>query len=306
VTGQVVYGSNNIYTVRTAGGELQCRIRGKILATEEREHNPLAVGDRVEVEEDPLSAEAGWIVDRAERTSAIVRFNRKRRAPQVLAANVDYVVCVSSVKEPPFRPRFLDRLLISAAVGGADPVLFLNKCDLPVSPETEERIENYEEIGYPVIRGSALTGEGVDALAALVHDRTVVVIGQSGVGKTALLNRLEPGLDLRVGDLSRKYDRGAHTTTFAILVELASGGRIIDTPGIRELEVHGIRAEELSLYYPEFEAPAAECRYYSCNHLTEDDCAVREAARRGEIHPDRYEGYLRLFDHLKEEQSPSS
>ena len=221
--GEVVIGINNIYTVRLLppdDGMRQCRIGGKVLQGDERVHNPIAVGDRVFVDADPLSREVGWITGRGERSGTLIRYNKKRRAPQVLAANVDLLICVSSARHPPFRPRFLDRLLVGGETGGVEPVIFVNKCDLGVGRSAGERIDDYRRMGYGVLNGSAVSGEGIDRLHDLLRGRTSVMIGQSGVGKSSVLNRLEPSLRLRVGDLSAKFDRGAHTTNFAVMVTL--------------------------------------------------------------------------------------
>lgn len=295
--GQVLCGINNIYTVEVDGRQLQCRIKGKILKSEQNVYNPIAVGDFVRLHSDPHSEDVGWIVARLPRSSSLIRWNKKRNAIQVLAANAEVLVCVSSTQSPPFRPRFIDRLLVSA--NRLEPLIVINKSDLSMSPEAKDRIRNYREIGYTVVQTSALSGKGVSELRRKIKNKVAVFFGQSGVGKSTLLNRMFPGLDLAVGEISRKYDRGSHTTSFASLIRVAENYPIIDTPGIRELEIAGVEARDLAFYFPEFVPIAEKCSYPSCRHVDEPECAVRQAVDRGLIHPDRYESYLRIYEDVK-------
>lgn len=295
--GQVLYGINNIYTVEVDGRQLQCRIKGKILKTERSVYNPIAVGDFVGLQADPHSEDVGWIVERRPRTTSLVRWNKKRNAIQVLAANAEILVCVSSTQSPPFRPRFIDRLLVSA--DRLEPLIVINKSDLAMSAEAKQRIRNYKKIGYRILLTSALNGRGVSELRRRIRNKLAVFCGQSGVGKSTLLNRMFPGLDLVVGEISRKYDRGSHTTSFASMIRAAKDFPIIDTPGIRELEIAGVEARDLAFYFPEFVPLAEQCSYPSCRHVDEPDCAVRQAVDRGRIHPDRYESYLRIYEDVE-------
>ncbi len=300
LTGQVYYGINNIYTVAVDGGLLQCRIKGKVLKSDEREYNPIAVGDRVVVRPDPYSPRVGWIIERLPRSSCLRRWNRKRNAQQVIAANADILVCLVSAQSPPFRARFLDRLVISGVIGDLQPVIVLNKIDLGVDPQTEERLADFTRIGYRVIRCSAQSGEGLEEVREVLRQGLCVVAGQSGVGKSSLLNRLDPDLDLRIGEISVKYDRGAHTTNYAVLLHLKDGTAVIDTPGIREFDIVGIEPRDLYHYFAEFGRYAARCAYTPCLHLDEPDCAVKKAVERGRIHADRYESYVRLYEDMLE------
>ena len=278
-----------------------CRIKGKVLEEEQRSYNPITVGDTVRIMPDPLHAEAGWIEARCQRSNCLWRWNRKKRAPQAMAANVDLAVCVTSAQSPPFRPRFVDRLIISAEVGGIRPAVLVNKCDLGLDAPTRARLKCYEDLGYAVLRCSALTGQGVeDELADRLDGKVSVLVGQSGVGKSSLLNRLDPNLDLKIGEVSRKYDRGIHTTSHAVMLCLANGQRVVDTPGIRELQLANVRAEELRHYYPDLRALQEGCAYSACRHLDEPDCAVKDALTHGMLHPDRYESYVRVLHELQE------
>ena len=296
-SGQVLYGINNIYTVDVDGRQLQCRIKGKVLKSESNVYNPIAVGDYVRLHPDPHSQDVGWIVERSPRSSSLVRWNKKRNAIQVLAANADVLVCVSSTQSPPFRPRFIDRLLVSAH--RLHPLIVVNKSDLSMSPEAKDRIRNYKKIGYTVVQTSALSGKGVSELRRKIKNKVTVFCGQSGVGKSTLLNRMFPGLDLAIGEISSKYDRGSHTTSFASLIRAADGFSIIDTPGIRELEIAGVEPRDLAFYFPEFVPIAEHCSYPSCRHVDEPECAVRRAVDSGLIHPDRYESYLRIYEDVE-------
>ena len=302
LSGQVLYGINNIYTVAVADRKLQCRIKGKVLKTNKQQYNPIAVGDLVEVLPDPFSQGKGWIISRKERSSSLERWNKKRRASQVLAANAEFLVCVASTNNPPFRPRFIDRLIISAEIGNLIPVVLLNKCDLGVEAAVRERVEVWGKNGYRVMRCSALTGEGISDMEEVIKGNTVVFIGQSGVGKSSILNYLEPELKLKVGEISSKYDRGVHTTNYAVMISLNKNTYIIDTPGIRELEVTGINQRDLHGFFPEFSPWSAGCAYSSCLHIDEPGCAVKHALERGDIHPDRYTSYVRLFNDLSDFQ----
>ncbi len=302
LVGRVLYGINNIYTVQVNGALLICRIKGKVLKTEKKFYNPIAAGDNVEILPDPLSPGNAWIVGRLERKSSLIRWNKKKKAVQVMAANADLLFCIASSRSPPFRPRFVDRVLISGEAGSLEPVIIINKCDLGLDRETKERLAAYRDIGFPVIYCSALTGMGIPVLRKAIKNKTAVFAGQSGVGKSALINALDAGLNLRVGEISSKYNRGVHTTNYAVMVSLKNGTRIIDTPGIREFEITGVSPRELQHYFREFAPYAARCSYHACLHLNEPDCAVREALEKDRIHPDRYESYLRLYDAINDFQ----
>ena len=303
--GTVYSGINNIYDVKEeAGGEFyQCRIKGKVLRDEEGNfirhvYNPLAPGDRVVFDEDPGHPGQGMISLRLQRRNWFCRLNQKRRTPQYIAANIDYVLCFTSVMNPPFRPRFLDRVLIAAEQGGVRTAVVVNKTDLGMEDETRERLDHYDKMGFPVFPCSAVTGEGLGDLNRFVGKSRVAVFGQSGVGKSTLLNALEPGIDLRTSEISDKYDRGRHTTNYSLMIDRASGGTIIDTPGIRQLFLWGVTREELGHYFSEMEPFWRDCRFSGCTHRNEPGCRVREAVEEGAVHPDRYESYLRIYEDL--------
>jgi ribosome biogenesis GTPase len=246
--GLVIRGSRNIFTVRLdpdktgAGVELKCRIKGKVLKGVEGFYNPLAPGDLVKVEAGGDHSGMGLILDLEERRTVFTRFNQKGQAPQILAANVDQILCVTTPASPPFRPRFLDRVLLQGAAAAIPSIIICNKWDLfRGDPDIQERLEDYRRIGYRTLQISALTGEGMDELGALIVGRFSVLVGQSGVGKSSIINTLVPGLHIRTGTLNEKYDRGNHTTTMSSILEVPRwSARIIDTPGLRRLVPSGI------------------------------------------------------------------
>jgi ribosome biogenesis GTPase len=313
----LIRGSRNLFTVRTfpageedggAGahtGELECRIRGKVLKGVEGCYNPLAPGDRVSVAPDRDHPGKGLILSLEERKNAFVRFNQKGKAPQLLAANLDFVLCVTTPLAPPFRPRFLDRVLLQGDLAGIPPVILLNKCDLlreGADPDLEERLSEFERLGYRVLRVSALSGQGLGELRVLLRGKRAVLAGQSGVGKSSLVNALLSRSLVRVGALNEKYDRGNHTTSQGMMVEIPEEGgaiQLVDTPGIRRFVPWGIGAEDLIFHLREFSPLAGTCTYgLSCSHRTEPGCRIMEAVAAGVIHEDRYESFLRIRDEL--------
>jgi ribosome biogenesis GTPase / thiamine phosphate phosphatase len=299
IRGEVLFGINSIYTVLADHRRLQCRIKGKKVKEEARSYNPIAPGDLVEVIPDELSPGEGMICDVLPRRTRLVRWNKKGRAPQVLAANVDLAICVTCPSSPPFRPRFVDRLIVAAESGGVTPLVLLNKNDLPCPAQIEERLSHYARMGYGVHSCSARTGAGMEGLSALLNGKTAVLVGHSGVGKSSVLNALSPEAGQRVGELSQKHDRGNHTTNYSALFLMSGGLRIVDTPGVRELELAEVLPEEVGFHFRDFAPFMQSCGFQPCLHTDEPDCAVAVAVERGEIHPDRYESYLRIVSELQ-------
>ncbi|MCL2759532.1 MAG: ribosome small subunit-dependent GTPase A [Treponema sp.] len=314
IKGLVIRGSRNIMTVRIDTGagtqELECRIKGKVLKGHEDIYNPIAPGDWVVVEREE-NAGSAMILSVEKRKNIFSRYNQKGEASQLLAANVDLVLCICTPASPPFRPRFIDRVLLQADIAGIESIVICNKMDVEYDDiDVDERLEEYNRIGHKLLYVSAKTGEGLDELRREISGKISVMAGQSGVGKSSIINALQPGLDIREGELNEKYDRGVHTTTMSIMFDLPScsaGGQItklIDTPGVRLFVPDGIKSDEVINYLREFAPLAGKCSFgLSCSHRTECGCKIMEAVHAGVIHEDRYESFLRIIDELEGKES---
>ena len=310
--GIVIAGTNNLFEIECEDGVNRfCSIKGKILKSDKEYYNPLAPGDIVEIETDSIDELKGQIINLVPRKNEFVRWNVKGRCPQLLAANVDYLILVTTPTEPPFRPRFIDRELAQAEYLGLTPVIVCNKYDLMDDPDVENQLSIWEELGYKVMRISAKTGEGITEFAELLENKLSAFVGQSGVGKSSLVNVLDDTCVLKTGSLSKKYGRGNHTTTKGTLNRLSlntalTGGvkgkiaSIIDTPGIRRFMLHEIEAEDLALYFKEFKPLLGQCTFgMSCTHTQEPGCKILEAVYAGVISQERYESWLRIREQIK-------
>lgn len=294
-TGVVLARTGSTYRIHTATGEVTARLRGKL---KHRDGDRIVAGDVVELE---LYAEGrGTICGVRPRRSVLARRAAGERSPraQPIAANVDQVVIVASARSPDPSPRMLDRFLVIAAANRLPAVVVLNKIDLdPEGAVYQQARQRYGPAGYQVLATSVPRREGLAALRDLVRGRQSVLAGQSGVGKSSLLNALEPGLDLRIGEISRKWDTGKHTTRAALVVPVAAG-YVVDTPGLRELGTWGIDPELLAVCFPEFRPFLNQCRFDNCRHLAEPGCAVGEAAAQGAFEPDRLTSYRRIYEEI--------
>jgi ribosome biogenesis GTPase len=290
--GVVLARTGATYRVRVDEGEVEAVLRGKVKRPDD---DKIVAGDAVELE---LHAQGpATIQNRAPRRTVLVRREVGASRPQPLAANVDQVVVVVAVRDPAPNPRLLDRLLVIAEANSLPPVVIVNKADL--DGETVTRLERrYAPAGYQVLATSAKTGVGLPALRDLLRVRVSVLTGPSGVGKSTLLNALQAGLNLRTGEISAYWGTGRHTTTAAVLLPLAIGGYVVDTPGLREVGTWGIDPERLAPCFPEFRRYLDGCRFDNCRHLAEPGCAVRAAAAAGEFDPDRLESYSRIFEEV--------
>lgn len=277
------------------GEEVECRIDESIV---EDRSTLLAPGDRVLVE---MVEDKPFIRAIAPRRTQLARpsIEGSRVAEQVVAANVDVLLIVVSARKPRFKPGVVDRYLILAELGGVEPIICLNKTDL-AAPE-DDPLDDYRELGYTVVRTSALEGEGLDELKALLHGKRAVFAGQSGVGKSSLLNALSPALDIDTQTVSSATEKGRHTTTAARLYRVDDVTHIIDTPGIRQLGIGKIEERDLPLFFPEFDEPSQRCRFRNCTHTHEPDCGVQAAVEAGEISERRYGSYLHILDSISGE-----
>lgn len=308
-TGIVISGSRNIFTVKPLPQSpipdpqpplLECRIKGKVLKSAESFYNPIAPGDRVQVEPDPLHQGTGMITALEERRNFFSRLNQKGPCTQPLAANVDLVLCLTTRCSPPFRPRFLDRVLLQADAAEIPAIIICNKIDLADDDlDTDERLEDFRRIGFEVMEISAKTGQGIGGLNQLMKGKCSVLVGQSGTGKSSLVNALVPGLKIKTGAINEKYDRGNHTTTMAFMIDIDENTTLIDTPGIRRFVPDGIDKQDVILHLREFAPLAGKCSYgLSCSHRSEPGCKIMEAVAAGVIHEDRYNSFLRIYDEL--------
>ncbi len=288
--------SDFIDVLTDEGERWQCKALGK-LKRRRRLTTLVAAGDRVEIKPVDAAKREGLITDILPRKSALSRRRPNTTTPieDVILANPDEIMVVVAAAEPEPNLFLLDRFLVAAESSEIPAFIVINKIDLTGEREARKTFGLYEAIGYPIFYISAARNIGVEALRRHLKDHITVVAGPSGAGKSSLINRLQPGLNLRVGELMR-IGKGKHTTRWAQLYPLDSGGFIADTPGLRELGLWDIRPHELSDYFPDMRALAPNCRFNDCTHITEPGCAVREATNRGEIHPHRWASYLQLFD----------
>jgi ribosome biogenesis GTPase len=242
-----------------------------------------------------------WTIERVEeRATTLVRRARGGVAPKVLAANLDRAFAVVALLEPPATTELIDRLLVLIESSGMRPMLVLNKLDLPGARDALAPLAGiYEAVGYRVLPVSAKSGEGHEPLRAELCSGTSALIGPSGVGKSSLLNALDPGLALRTGELSAKTRTGRHTTVSSRLLELGCGGLVADTPGFGDVAIWGVAAEELAGCFPEL-SRAEPCRFRGCAHMQEPDCGVREAVEAGRIPEARYRSYRKLYEEAAE------
>jgi len=273
-------------------GERLTRLR--LTGTNARKEHTLAVGDLVRF--DPAKGALVEVLPRRTQLARLRSFGKPR--PQVIAANADRLAIVASVASPPFRSGAVDRFLLAAHAGGLAALLVVNKLDLlPPHAQLPDEVRAYDGIA-PLVAVSAATGLGLDALRAALAVGTTVLAGHSGVGKSSLVNALEPELRLETGEISAKWDRGRHTTARAVYLRLAGGAVLIDTPGVREIATGPVDPDLLGLVYPDIALLAAGCRFRDCRHRAEPGCAVRAAVEDGRLRAARLASYQRLVDEL--------
>lgn len=294
--GIVIRGHGKSFIVRFQGRDIPCEIRGR-LKYGTAQITPVAVGDDVEIS---LGDDGTGMIEKVARRRSM--FFRPAKTSdtkrQVIAANISQLGIIVSSKNPPLKPGLIDRFIIAADMGDLKPIIIVNKIDLG-RPGIADELENgYTNIGVPILFISAETGKGFTKLTELVKDQRTIFAGHSGVGKSTILNRLVPGLNIKVGKVSKYSDKGIHTTSKVEMYEIPDGGFIVDSPGLKILKLWELKQEDLPYYYKEMEKYLNSCRFTGCSHIHEPDCAVKDALDKGLIPKFRYENYVTIYKSL--------
>ncbi len=301
--GIVIKAHGGVYDVQIRGQLCHCSLRHHIIEADRRERaetkelpyvDLVSVGDRVQISRSETKADMGYIEEILPRETQFGR-TRVNKLPQVIVANLDLLLVIFAARNPQLKLRMLDRFLVTAEASGMLPVICINKIDLVKLEKLKTQMALYEGIGYDVIYTSIVTGTGIDEMRTLMKDRISAIVGSSGVGKSSLLNEIQPGLQLRVGDVDERIHKGQHTTTEVALLPLHFGGFVADTPGIRTLGLFEIDDEQgLDIHFPEMRPYIPECKFAACTHQHEPGCAVKSAVEDGKISELRYDSYLRI------------
>lgn len=303
--GTVIRNTGSHYVVETDGGvEINCKIKGNFRIKGIRTTNPVAVGDHVTIGEQGPDGVA-FITAISPRKNYIIRKASKlSKESHIIAANIDQALLVVTLIDPPTSTTFIDRFLATAEAYAVPAVIAINKIDLLTSDEDTELLEAvsylYKSIGYKVMNLSAKTGEGLDELKEELRGKVTLFSGNSGVGKSSLINDLLPGLGLKTAEISAAHGTGMHTTTFSEMFHLPDGGSIIDTPGVRGFGTVDFERNEVAHYFPEIFEKSSECRFNNCTHTCEPGCAVCRAVDDSEIAASRYASYLSILEDAAE------
>ncbi len=300
IKGVVLKSTGKWYTVELNDGSvISARIRGRLRLDGLRTTNPIAVGDIVILDDNPDDEGKHCISDFEKRKNYIVRKSTNlSKQMQILATNVDRAYLLVTLKSPTTQLAFIDRFLVAAESFRIPTTILFNKIDqyAPIEIETVDYLcDLYESIGYPCYKISAENKTNIDFLREEIKGKQVMISGHSGVGKSTLVNALDPAMDLRTGEISQAHLQGQHTTTFAEMHKLASGGYIIDTPGIRAFGIVDLDKEVISHYFPEMRSLIGECKFHNCQHLNEPKCAVKDAVENETIAGSRYATYVQLL-----------
>ena len=302
MTGVVYKSTGSWYHVKDAQGNLiPCRIKGKFRIEGITSTNPVAVGDVVAVVlKETQVGQEGVITDIQARKNYIVRKSvNLSKQIHIIAANIDAAFLLVTINNPPTYPAFIDRFLATAEAYEINTVLLFNKEDSYTTAQTEQMqslMKLYRSIGYSCLEISALHKTNLDKVKTLMQDKTCMLSGHSGVGKSTLVNALAPGLNIKTADISAQHQQGQHTTTFAEMHDLDFGARIIDTPGIRGFGVVHMEKEEMGDYFREFFSMKDACKFNNCLHLEEPKCAIKSALETGEIAASRYKSYVQMIE----------
>ncbi|HYV93861.1 MAG TPA: ribosome small subunit-dependent GTPase A [Chitinophagales bacterium] len=302
--GLVTKSTGSWYNVRLEDGtNVQARVKGKLRLVDRRTTNPVNIGDRVVIDTEEGDSVISEILPR--ENYIIRQSSRNRTAEHILACNLDQAMVMATISQPRTSTGFIDRFLVTATAYHVPSIVVLNKTDL--YQEKEMRIMNewksvYTSAGYKVITTSAEKMEGINEVREMMTNKTSLLAGHSGVGKSTLINKIVPELNLKTEEIAKWNEKGKHTTTFAEMFELPFGGFIIDTPGIKEFGILDLEEAEVSHYFPEMEKRLHDCRFNNCLHINEPGCAVKDALEKGEIAMSRYENYLSIIHELKTDE----
>ena len=302
MTGLVYKSTGSWYTVKTDLGAIyQCRIKGKFRMKDIKSTNPIAVGDFVDFELETKNEETTGIINTIhDRKNYIVRKSvNLSKQTHIIASNIDQVFLLITIDNPPTFTSFIDRFLVTAEAYSIKTILLFNKTDTyseAVQDEVKYLAHIYRKIDYECLGISAKTGKNIDKVKTLMKDKVSMFAGHSGVGKSTLINTIEPGMDLKTKEISQQHMQGQHTTTFAEMFDLSFGAKIIDTPGIKGFGVVDMDKEEVSDYFPEFFKLKQDCKFNNCLHIEEPKCAVKGALERDEIAFSRYRSYIQILE----------
>jgi len=302
MTGIVYKSTGSWYTVKSTDGDfIECRIKGKFRIKGIKSTNPIAVGDLVDYElEETSDTTTGTIHAIHDRKNYIVRKSvNLSHQMHIIASNLDYVFLLITVNNPPTTFNFIDRFLVTAEAYGIETILVFNKIDTFDEAALEEQLymqHVYQEIGYQCLRVSSTEGKGIEQLKTIMVGKVTMFSGHSGVGKSTLVNAMEPDLQLKTKTISEASKQGQHTTTFAEMYDLSFGASIIDTPGIKGFGIVDMEKEEISGYFPEFFKRKDQCKFNNCLHKEEPNCAIKSALDRDEIAWSRYNSYLKILE----------
>lgn len=294
----VIRNTSNNYVVEDleSGAEVLCSIRGKFRLNNIRTTNPVAVGDFVEYETIEATGSSA-IVAIEPRTNYIIRRSTNlSKESHIIAANINQVFLVVTLRQPTTSFEFIDRFLVTCEVYKVDVTIVLNKVDLYAPEEIEILTNNYAMAGYSVMLCSTKTGEGIEAIRNKMHGKKTLFSGNSGVGKSSLIKALVPSFDVKVGDVSDAHSKGKHTTTFSQMLKVEAGTYLIDTPGIKGFGIIDLDNSELARYFPDLFKHIEDCQFYNCTHTHEPRCAVKRKVEEGEISIDRYNSYLKILE----------
>ncbi|MGL4460617.1 MAG: ribosome small subunit-dependent GTPase A [Planctomycetia bacterium] len=272
------------------GTSWKCYVRRLLKSFDGDQRSVVAAGDWVRFK--PASGGEGLVLSVEPRRRTFVR--RYRQREHVIAANIDQILVVGSLVDPPLKPSLVDRYLVTAEAGALSPIVCFNKVDLVDGALVQPFLGLYSQLGYRAVLTSAATKKGIDQLLEMLAGKETAIVGQSGVGKTSLLNALEPTFHLKVAEVSETHLKGRHTTTTAQLLKLTGGGTVIDTPGIRQFGLADLRPDEIGGFFPEFRPFARYCRFPGCSHTHEEACMVKQAVSLRYIRDSRYESFLRM------------